>query len=46
LASFDRLYAAWGRNRRVVRDDPDPSQAAVRRMLSVIKAGLRPTTIT
>jgi AcrR family transcriptional regulator len=29
-----------------VRDDPDPSQAAVRRMLSVIKAGLQPTTIT
>jgi AcrR family transcriptional regulator len=28
------------------RDDPDPGQAAVRRMLSVIKAGLQPTAIT
>jgi AcrR family transcriptional regulator len=29
-----------------VREDPDPSQAAVRRKLSVIKAGLQPTAIT
>jgi AcrR family transcriptional regulator len=28
------------------RADPDPGQAAVRRMLSVIKAGLQPTKIT
>jgi AcrR family transcriptional regulator len=29
-----------------VREDPDPSQAAVRRKLSVIKAGLQPTAVT